>query len=117
MPKKKLEERLRMPCVPSAHFALSRETDGLTVGTPRRLSTLVETVSKSVPRLPPFALNSLRVFNTSIPQLLTCLSRRKPIPSHVRDIVFEIMVNDMDTDEDVEASLSIRVSLSLKHLY
>ncbi|TKA56506.1 hypothetical protein B0A53_02077 [Rhodotorula sp. CCFEE 5036] len=55
MPKKKLEERLRMP-----------------------LSTLVETVSK------------------------------KPIPSHVRDIVFEIMVNDMDTDEDVPY-LKVRV--------
>ncbi|GAA5966053.1 hypothetical protein JCM8115_004913 [Rhodotorula mucilaginosa] len=57
MPKKKLEERLKMP-----------------------LSTLVETVSK------------------------------KPIPSHVRDIVFEIMVNDMDTDEDVEVPyLKVRV--------
>ncbi|KAG0656929.1 hypothetical protein C6P46_006759 [Rhodotorula mucilaginosa] len=55
MPKKKLEERLKMP-----------------------LSTLVETVSK------------------------------KPIPSHVRDIVFEIMVNDMDTDEDVPY-LKVRV--------
>lgn len=49
MPKKKLEERLKMP-----------------------LSQLVETVSK------------------------------KPIPEHVRDIVFEIMCNDLDTDEDVE---------------
>ncbi|GJN91936.1 hypothetical protein Rhopal_004961-T1 [Rhodotorula paludigena] len=37
-----------------------------------RLSTLVETVSK------------------------------KPIPDHVRDVVFEVMVNDIDTDDDVE---------------
>ncbi|BGP04236.1 E1 ubiquitin-activating protein [Rhodotorula toruloides] len=57
MPKKKLEERLKMP-----------------------LSQLVETVSK------------------------------KPIPEHVRDIVFEIMCNDMDTDDDVEVPyLKVRV--------
>lgn len=40
------------------------------------LSTLVETVSK------------------------------KPIPDHVRDVVFEVMVNDIDTDDDVEVSFS-----------
>ncbi|GAA5906369.1 hypothetical protein JCM8208_003532 [Rhodotorula glutinis] len=57
MPKKKLEERLKMP-----------------------LSTLVETVSK------------------------------KPIPDHVRDIVFEMMVNDIDSGDDVEVPyLKVRV--------
>jgi len=44
------------------------------------LSTLVETVSK------------------------------KPIPDHVRDIVFEMMVNDIDSGDDVEVPyLKVRV--------
>jgi len=82
MPKKKLEERLKMPCVPRP----SLSSPSRTVLTPRlvahthRLSTLVETVSK------------------------------KPIPDHVRDIVFELMVNDIESGDDVEVPyLKVRV--------
>lgn len=37
---------------------------------------------------------------------------RKPIPAHVKDIVFEAMVDD-DTGEDVEVSRAFDLSLSL----